>query len=173
MQMRLFLAVLTALILSGTGCAFQADITIPKYAVQNQVDMKFPVEKDVVIAKAELKYPDVYFKGDHIGMRLQYVGRFLKKPAEGLIDFHGPLVYKPEKGAFYLAKIEIVNFTVNKESLSNRDKLQGTLESIINTFIMDVPVHRLKQRDFKEKLARLLLKKVRVKDETLILTVGV
>ena len=172
MRMKFSVVVLFVLALSGTACSFQKDITINKYEIQNLIDPKFPVEKNVIIAKAELKYPDVYFQGDHLGMKLQYTGRFLKKNAEGQIDFNGSLLYKPEKGAFYLSKIEIVQFSVNKENLLNRDKLQGTIETILNEFICDIPVYQLKQKDFKEKLAKLLLKKVRVENERLILTVG-
>jgi hypothetical protein len=172
MRMQFFTAVFFALSLSGAACGFQKDITVSRNEIQNKVDLKFPIEKDVIIAKANLKYPEIYFKGNQIGMKLQYTGRFLKKPAEGQIDFHGPLIYKPEKGSFYFSRLEVVNFTVNKESLSNREKLQGIIESILNEFIGDIPVHRLNQRDFKERLAKLLLKKVRVENENLILTVG-
>jgi hypothetical protein len=171
--MKFFVSILFALFLSSAACGFQRDVTIRKYEIQNVIDPQFPVEKDVIIAKAELKYPDVYFfKGDHLGMKLQYTGRFLKKPAEGQIDLRGSLIYKPEKGALYLSKIEIVDFSVNKESRPNKDKLQGTLEAILSDFIVTIPIYRLKQKDFKEDLAKLQLKKIRVENENLILTVG-
>ena len=170
--MKFSVSILFALSLSGVACGFQRDVTIRKYEIQNVIDPQFPVEKDVIIAKAELKYPDIYFNGDHLGMKLQYTGRFLKKPAEGQIDLRGPLIYKPEKGAFYLSKIEIVNFSVNKDSHSSKDKLQGTFEAILGDFIVTIPIYRLKQKDFKEDLAKLQLKKIHVENENLILTMG-
>jgi hypothetical protein len=164
---------LFVLSLAAAACGFQREITVQKYEMQGIVDLKFPVDKDVVVATASLKYPDIYFlQGNQIGMKLQYTGRFLKKPAEGWIDLHGALVYKPEKGEFYLSKVETVGFTTNKESRANKDKLQGTIESIVGTLIDEVPFHRLKQKDFKPSLAKLRLKNVRVDNESLILTMG-
>jgi hypothetical protein len=171
--MKLTPALLLALSLLAAACGFQKDITVQKYEMQGIVDMKFPVDKDVVVAMASLKYPDIYFlQGNQIGMKLQYSGRFLKKPAEGTIDLHGSLIYKPEKGEFYLTKLETVGFTANKEIRANKEKLQGTIETIVGTMIDEVPFHRLKQKDFKPSLAKLRLKNARIENESLILTMG-
>ena len=166
--------ILLAATLSAAACGYQADVKVSRDKIQNLLEKKFPIEKDAVIAKLTLQSPKVFFHGgNQIGIRLQYDAGILGKHAVGEVAFHGPPVYKPEEGAFYLSGLTIDEFTINEDSLSHKDKLWGRVSSVLDKVIPHVPLYHLRQQDFKHKLAKLLLKKVRVEGEELILTMGV
>jgi predicted RecB family nuclease len=105
-------------------------------------------------------------------VKLHHSATFLKQNVEGDVDLNGALSYKPEEGAFYLKDVEIVDLTGNDHSLSSHPQLRSTLQKVIIRVLDSMPVYHLRQDDFKQQLAKLFLKNVRVKDETLILTVG-
>jgi hypothetical protein len=161
------------LALSGAACGYQTDVKVSRDKIQDLLEKKFPIEKDAVLAKLSLHSPKVYFQGGNaIGMRLQYTAGLLGKQAVGEVAFHGPPVYKPEEGAFYLSALTIDEFTINDDSLSHKEKLRARVSSVLDAVIPHVPLYRLRQQDFKHKLAKLLLKSVRVEGEDLILTMG-
>jgi hypothetical protein len=165
--------ILLAATLSNVACGYRADVKVSREKIQNLIEKKFPIEKDAVLAKLSLHSPKVLFHGgSQIGMRLQYDAALLGKHALGEIAFHGPPVYKPEEGAFYLSALTIDEFTINDDSLSHKEKLRDRVSSVLDKVIPHVPLYRLRQQDFKQKLAKLLLKQVRVGDEDLVLTMG-
>jgi hypothetical protein len=159
--------------LSAAACGYQADVKVSRDKIQNLLEKKFPIEKDAVVAKLSLHSPKVFFHGgNQIGMRLRYDAGMFGKHAVGEVAFHGPPVYKPEEGAFYLAGLTIDEFTIDDDSLSHKEKLRGRVSSVLDKVIPHVPLYRLRPQDFKHKLAKLLLKQVRVEGEELILTMG-
>jgi hypothetical protein len=141
--------------------------------IQGLLEKKFPIVKDAVLAKLTLHSPKVFFHGgNHIGIRLQYDAGVLGKQAAGEVAFHGPPVYRADEGAFYLSSLTIDELTINDDSLSQKEKLRERISSVLDAVIPHVPLYHLRQQDFKHKLAKLLLKQVRVEGEELVLTMG-
>jgi hypothetical protein len=165
--------VLFCLALSGAACGYQTDVRVSRDKIQNLLEKKFPIEKDVVLAKLTLHSPKVIFHGgNQIGLRLQYDAGLLGKHAVGEVAFHGPPVYRSEEGAFYLSALTIDELTINDDSLSHKEKLRARISSVLDAVMPHVPLYHLRQQDFKHKLAKLLLKQVRVEGDELILTMG-
>ena len=111
-----------------------------------------------MVAKAQLKSPEVYFQDGGLDVKLHYSGRYMKRVAEGQIEFRGPLVYKPDQGAFYMEKVAVVDFTVNRENHANKSALQAILEHFVTEFAAETPVYRLDQKEFTTNLSKLLVK---------------
>jgi hypothetical protein len=170
---RCLLALLVACALFGAACGYRKDVVVSREKMQGLLDKKFPVEKDIVVAKLKLETPKVYFRGDNIGMSLRYAGSFWGKSATGQVTFDGQLDYKPEKGAFYLSNIAIGELGVNENDFADKEKLKGKMLAVLNAVLPHIPVYSLDQKDFKHQLAKLLLKRLHVEGENLILTMGI
>jgi hypothetical protein len=156
-----------------SGCAvFKRDIIIPRSKIQASLDSHFPFDAKVVVASIRLDTPVVYFKEKNIGIKLRYSGGFLDKKLEGTTDFNGRITYRAEKGAFFLTDFEIVEATVNNAEFPANNKLQNILKDIIISCLAEYPFYTLKQKDFKQKLTKLLLKDAYVRGENLVLVLG-
>jgi hypothetical protein len=166
MKLKILLFVILVFCLVGCG-KFEKEILIPKSTIQSMVAKKFPYKKNAIIAKMKLSSPRVYFKDTNIGLKLDYYGNFLEKEINGLIDFNGQIFYKPEKGAFYIKNFQITDIRVNEANFSDKNKLKNVILKIVSNYLEDYPVYRLNPTDFKQSIAKLLLKSVSVKDDNL------
>jgi hypothetical protein len=91
----------------------------------------------------------------------------LDKEINGYFDLNGEIFYKPEKGAFYLHHFEIVDLVVNKANFSNKEKLKDVALNIVSNYLDNYPVYKLNPENFKQNIAKLLLKSVSVRDDNL------
>jgi hypothetical protein len=170
---RLFTAAVLALpILMQVACGTTKEITVQRLDVQNALAPSFPMDKDAVVAKAQLKSPEVYFQDGGLGVKLHYTGRYMKRLAEGQIEFRGPLTYKPDRGAFFMEKVAVVDFTVNRENQANKTALQAILEHFVTEFAAETPVYRLDQKEFATNLSKLLVKSLRTWRNGMIVKFG-
>jgi hypothetical protein len=168
MKMKLRILLLLILVSGLVGCGkFEKEILIPKSKIQSMVAKKFPYKKNAIIAKLNLHSPQVYFKDTNIGLKLNYYGNFLEKEINGLIDFNGQIFYRPEKGAFYIKNFQIVDIVVNEANFSDKQRLKSVVLKLVINYLEDYPVYRLNPTDFKQNIAKLLLKEVSVKDDSL------
>lgn len=169
---KLFVSLLI-LLLFFTGCLnFEKEIIIPKSKIQSMIDKKFPYELNVVIATAELNSPKIYFQGSNIGMKLNYSGTFLDNKVNGVIDFNGEILYRPEQGAFFLNNFNIVDISINDSNFKGIDKFKSILVGVVNNYLKNYPVYKLKPKNFKQKLAKLFLKEVKTQGGQLLLLIG-
>lgn len=172
MKKSLFLlSVIVTLFVSGCG-NFHKTITIPKATIQGLIDKKFPVERNLIIARLKLETPSVYFKDQNIGIKMNYKGNFLTEEIHGSLDVNGRIAYKQDKGAFYLTDIYIEEFEVNGLNLSKENKIKIVIQNIANNCLEKYPVYQLNQDKFKQKIAKIFLKELTVKEETVVVRLG-
>ena len=163
-----------AFIIVFVGCEkFQKDIVIPRAKIQEGVEKSFPYTKNAILAKITLNDPRIYFKGEKLGVKILYVAESLGKKSIGFADFNGSVWYNQEKGAFYMSGFNLIEVTANESALSNKKGIKKAIESVANNYLEKFPVYRLKQSDYKQNLAKLLLKGLRIEGENLIVTVGI
>ncbi|MCP4599521.1 MAG: DUF1439 domain-containing protein [Proteobacteria bacterium] len=166
------LILLSALVFIGCGTV-KEEVSVSKSQIQEIVAKKFPYEKNAIIAKFKLHSPQVYFKDKNIGMKLEYVGSLLNKEIKGHIDFIGRITYRSKSAAFYLDNLQLVDITVDNSSFSNKEKLKSIVSNILNNYMNDYPVYSLNPNDFKQNAAKLLLKDISVKGDSLVLTLSI
>jgi hypothetical protein len=152
---------------------FQKEIVISKAEIQEILDKNFPIEKNLGFAKINLESPSVYFENENIGIRLNYSGSIFKKSASGAVDMNSQIIYRQDKGAFYLSNFNIDEIAINDASFADKEKIKTTVSNVLSYYLDDYPIYTLKQRDFKQNLAKLLLKDVRVQGDALVLTMGI
>jgi len=170
--MKKVIIIAVCILFAFSGCAFRKEIVIPRAKIQESVSKKFPYDKDVRIARFTVQTPEVYFKGKNIGLRAVYSGNLLKKEIRGSVDVNGSVVYKPETGAFYLHDFIISDLTVNEKDLLEKVKVQKIIDKIISNYLDGFFLYRLNPHDYKQNLARLLVKDIFVRNDDLVIVVG-
>ena len=150
---------------------FKKDIFIESPTIQGALDKKFPFEKNAVITRAILKNPEIYFQDSSLGIRMDYWANFLEKEVNGKMDLNGNIRY--ERGSFYLTNLEIVNFSMEEKSFNSNGKLSAAILNIIKNYIDGYPIYTLKQSDFKQNLAKMLLKRITIIGDSLCITIGI
>jgi hypothetical protein len=170
--MKKIIIIAACMLFAFSGCAFHKEIVIPRAKIQELVSKKFPYDRDVIIAHLKVQAPEVYFKGKRIGLKLPYYGNFLGEQIEGYADFNGNIIYKSKTGTFYLSDFIISDITVNGQNFSEKLKLQRMIDNIIYNYLDEFPLYRLNADDFKENLARLLVKDVFIRNDDVIIVLG-
>jgi len=171
--MNKFILLLALFILTVSGCGkFEKEILISKKQIQEKLDARFPYDKNAVVARFTLDSARVYFKEDKIGFKLTFYGNFLSKEIRGQVDFNGKIIYKKENGAFYLNDFEIAEISVNESNFSQKSNLEAVILKIIQNYLDDYPICTLKQDDFKQSVATLVLKSVSVRDDNLVVLIA-
>ena len=171
--MKKVIIIAVCMLFAFSSCAFQKEIIIPRAKIQELVSKKFPYDRNVIIARLTVQAPEVYFKGKRIGLKLSYNGNFLEEDIKGSVDFNGNIIYKPQTGAFYLSDFIISDITVNEYNFSEKAKIQKLIDDIISNYLNDFPVYRPNPDDFKQNLARLLVKDVFIRNDDVIIVLGV
>lgn len=166
------LMIVAFLLLISCGI-FQKEIIIPGSRLQEIVDKKFPYDINIIFARLILDSPLIYFQVKNIGMKLNYRGQIMGNIISGAIDFKGLVIYKPDKGAFYINDFDIVDLTINNGNLADKEKIINAVSSILNNYLNDLPVYQLENKDSIWSLTKLRLKGVEVKGENLVLTLGI
>jgi len=153
-----------------TGCKyFETKISIPASTIQKMIEKRFPIEKRSFATNIRLFSPKVFFQDNNIGLSLQYSASLLKDEIDGNMSFKCKPVYKPESAAFYLSDFVMTEITMNNETRLEKDKLMGLISSIMNSIFKDHPLYKLNQDDYKQNLAKMVLKNVTVRGNDLVL----
>jgi len=172
--MRKEVLMLVSLLFSLIGCGrLEREILLSRDKVQENANKRFPYEKDIKIAEVTLDNPNVYFTGTNAGIILDYSTKILKKEVEGKVNFNGELDYRPPKGSFYLKNIVIKEISYKDKSLTDKSIVNKAIQMTLKLLLKVFPVYTLKQDNFKQKLAKYLLKKVSVKGDKLSIIIGI
>ncbi len=167
----LLISVIAALFVTGCG-NFHKTIIIPRATLQGLVDKKFPIDKNLIIARFTIDTPVIYFKNQNVGIKMNYRGNFLADEIKGYVDVNGRITYKQDKGAFYLTDIIIEEFEVNGLNLSNEKKIKNVIQNIANHCLEGFPLYKLNQKKFRQKIAKIFLKNLTIKGEELVIRLG-
>lgn len=156
--------------LAFLGCQTEKEITISKSTIQKMTEKKFPIEKDSRLANIRLFSPQVFFINDCTGMTMQYSATLFIKEVGGTVSFKCKPVYRPENTSFYMNNFELTNITMNNvNSFIGKDQLMSLTSMIINGLFKDTPLYQLNPNDYKQNLAKMLLKGVSVNGDSLVL----
>ena len=169
-MMKKLLIPLILLLMVFTGCkGVEKEISIPESTIQKMIEKRFPIEKHSFATNIRLFSPKVFFQDNNIGLSLQYSASLLKDEIGGNMSFKCKPVYKPESAAFYLSDFVMTEITVNNETRLEKDKLMGLISSIMNNIFKDHPLYKLNPDDYKQSLAKMVLKNVTVRGNDLVL----
>jgi hypothetical protein len=150
----------------------EKEILIPRQKIQETVQKRFPIEHNALVARATLSPPQVYFQGQNTGVKLDYSANLLAKSLKGTVDFNGLLAYRGNEGAFYLENIVIESITANDAKLSEEDTIWGVVKNLLSNYAAKNPVYVLNQDETREQVAKMLMKRIGVRDDHLVVVLG-
>ena len=168
MKRLLILVILLLMIFPGCN-GVEKEISISKSTIQKMVEKKFPIEKSLTLANIRLFSPVVFFQDNSIGLTMQYSAFLLISEIGGNVSFKFKPVYKPENATFYMSDFVLSDITINNaDSFIGKDNLMGSISVIVSSLFKDYPFYKLNPDDYKQNLAKILIKDVRVRGDNLI-----
>lgn len=161
--------------LALTACRSGVTLSLTADEIQQKLDSKLPLSKSKLHITATVEKVQVILKegADRIGARttmqldLPLAGEVL-----GSATVNGQLRYVPDEGAFYLDSSQLSDLEVARIPESLRGPVQDVMSAAMQAYFSAAPIYRLKQSDFKQSLARYVLREVTVRDGKLLVTVG-
>lgn len=93
-------------------------------------------------------------------------------PIYGAVDLSGAIDYRADEAAFYLTDPEIEALKIQGIPERYSDRAHGVIKLAIKEFYEERPLYALTGEETPKRAARLLLRDVVVKDEHLVITLG-
>jgi hypothetical protein len=167
---------LTMLIGSITsGCSVSYTITLTSADIQRALQSQLPVSKSKLLVTATVRALDVEFieNPDRILLRpevgLSIAGRTVMA---GRAFVEGQIRYAPETGEFFFDRPNVADVTIAGLPESMRSTTEEAIAMCGEAYLTAMPVYRLKQSDFKQSLAKMVLKSVKVRQGRLEAVIG-
>ena len=110
---------------------------------------------------------------DRIGVEVSLqvsIPGLLKAKGRGLI--HGEIDYLSSTGEFFFFDPELQNLDIHGLPKRYQEEVRGLFESIMKSALSDISIFKFDEEDTKQKIAKRMLKSVRVEDELLKIKVG-
>lgn len=170
----LALAVLLAwLLLPSCQKLGRFTVELDRAELQARVEQLFPVTSNQIVAKITLDDPRLALPegGARILVDLGlHVDMPLLPRQSGRITLSGRPDYRPGEKAFYFAEPRVETLSVAQLPASGVAGLRGPVEVVARKVLAEHPVYELHGRDLKEAAAAHALRRVRVHDGKLELT---
>lgn len=163
------------LAISQITMAFTYTVEIPEYQLQEKLEALLPIEQKKLFVTLRIPKANVSLIADSNQVSIfanieAFVPGGLK--GSGRAQVKGSLEYDAESGAFYFKDPQIESIEIDRvpKSLltSARELTQLAFKRVLNNY----PVYRFKDENTKHKLAKNMLKEVRVESKILYLTLS-
>lgn len=171
---RVVTAILLACLVSS--CAtFRREVHLSQAQLQEKVEKAFPVERRQAFVEMTFRHPQVLLagSGDRIGLALNVQ---VDVPGMGVLQGRmgadGGLAYRADRGEIIIVDARLTELDVAGLPKRYSKALSKVAARVAQRYFAEVPVHRLDQNDFKESLARLVLKSVEVRDGEVVSMIG-
>jgi hypothetical protein len=88
----------------------------------------------------------------------------------GKVTINGTLDYDAINGEFYIRNPSIMSLAIDEVTEKLTSEIKNIAQIILSSALITYPVYRFKDDNLKEKLAKSVLKSVKVKNEKLFIT---
>lgn len=162
------LAVATALFSAALGAT---TMEFTQAELQARVAPQFPMQRSLLGAAINFTEPLVYLSEteNRIGVEVTVsvaMSDTLKGTGRGMTD--GTLVYKPETGQFVLTEPRLRNLKIDNIPAAQQARVRETIDWVARNALAGIVVYQLGDKDFREKMARQMLKSMQVKNGKLV-----
>lgn len=169
---------LSCLLCWAAGCkngALRKEVVFTAGELQKKIEKQFPITRKGALAKVELHHPAVFLDKNtqRIGLRVDMkIAPPLGKKFSGQMEFDADVEYRPEQGEFFLVDSRVRHFQLDDVPKIYQDMVSSLANETLKRYLEELPIYKLDENDFKESLAKLVLKSVVVKEGKLVLDVG-
>ena len=80
------------------------------------------------------------------------------------MEVDGDLQYDPKRGEFSVVDARVKRLDFDQVAAKKAAQFEAVVDAVAKRYLSDIPVYTLDQGDFKQSLAKLLLKSVEVED---------
>lgn len=169
------LLILIGLFFTHITMAFTYTLEIPEYQLQEKLEAKLPIEQKKLFVTVRIPEAQI-----NLIKETNQVGIFAHVETivpgglkgSGRAKVIGSLEYDPENGAFYFKDILIESIEIdripNTLSASVKELTQVAFKRVLNHY----PVYRFKDENTRHKLAKNMLKEIKVEGDVLYLTLS-
>jgi len=157
------------------GCSIRYTISLTAADIRQTLQRKLPISKSKWLVTVTVRSLDVELmeNDNRILLRpevdLSLVGQTALR---GRALVAGRIRYAPETGEFFFDQPLVAEFVINGLPESLRAPAQEVLARCAEGYLDAEPVYRLKQSDFKQSLAKLVLKSVQIHGGRLEIVIG-
>ena len=159
----------------SSGCGVTYTITLTAADLQQTLHHKLPASQSKLLVTATLRTLDVEFmeSGHRILLRPEVDLSMAGQSALlGRAVVVGQIRYASETGEFFLDQPKIADVAIEGLPESLRPTAEELVARCAEGYLATTPVYRLKQGDFKQSLAKLVLKSVGTRNGRLEIVIG-
>ncbi|MBD3345257.1 MAG: DUF1439 domain-containing protein [Chitinivibrionales bacterium] len=178
-------ALLTSLVLLGMLLFFcgkpSIEVKIPAAEVRRDLQKKFPETRTyAAIAQVTLQNPTLLLarRKDKLTIGLEVVlsprGLGAVEVEKGRIVFTSGLAFDPSKGTFYLENTNVDSIVLDLSQLDTRVQrgIKEVIRIILGENIEGSVVRRLEPGSLRTPIAKLFIRKVNIREEGIVVTLG-
>ena len=155
--------------------AFSYTVKISEKELQSKVSAMMPMEKTAFLVTVILSDPHVDLtNGDNkIGLFAHINMQIGRLKSSGEVKIMGALSYEPETANFFLNEPKIVRLKINNASEKMTSGIKKIIEVAARKILATQPVYTLSDDNLKDKLAKSVLKSIKVENEKLHVVLSV
>ena len=162
---RIFLLVL--IIISVLSCEKgEKTVKVPQFMVNKAIAKKFPVEKNLVLARAVIENPKVTFSEDRLVMNLDYKISLMGEKKEGKAKVSSMVSFDKDTREVYLDDLLIDEIWNKDGSKVEKGKTYDILNELLANYIAKKPVYEM-----EEKYKDYEIKNIKIENGSLYVTV--
>jgi len=164
-----------SLLILVTPLAFSYTLEITEAEIQEKVSAIMPIEKTKFFMRVKLSEPkvDLLKTGNRMALHLNVetsIPNVVKGSGRGKVS--GNLSYDESEGAFYFKDAKIDAMEIDGLPQKYADKVKKIAEAILTKALGKYPVYKFTDKDVKQKIAKSTLQSLEVRDEVLLVTLG-
>jgi hypothetical protein len=171
---KILLAILVCLF-SNPGFSLSYTMEVSEKELQKKVQAFMPLTQKNNLVSVTLKNPviDIMKDTNKIGLSSAIDATALGGiKGNGIIDVAGNIVYNKDQGAFFLQNIEVLDFKSDKINDSYKDIVKVLAQQLLNTALKAHPIYQFDTSKTEGKIAKSSFKSVKIRDEKLLLKMG-
>ncbi len=171
--MHKILTLLSLWLLSTVSHAYTLEFTQPQ--LQEKISAMMPVTKKTMLATVVVDDAILNLVQGSNKLTLSaniQANALAGLSATGSIKVQGTLKYNAKEGAFYFNNPEIIELNIKEIPAQFHEQVKKMAQGALARSLSRYPVYKLKDDNMKQQLAKTMLKSMEVKDQTLVVTLG-
>lgn len=173
--MKKILVVLLMIMQCSAATAFSYTLGLTEQELQAKADQMMPLQKKKFFVTTTLTNPVIALLNSSNKISLsadvavQAAGNI---NGSGSVTFNGALRYDNKSGSFYFDDLEITSLNIKQLSPAVLPKIKSSLQGVAQKVLATQPVYTFNDKNLKHQLAKSALKSILVKDQKLIIELG-
>ena len=132
-------------------------LRVPDSMITKELNKKFPIEKNFLLGKVELKSPVMSFAGDRLYFTADYDVSLLAGKAKGKVFLNSQVKFDPKTNKVYLVDLDVTKVTDEKGNKIDDSVMAKSLKALISNYLETNEVYTYDD-DKKVKVKNMFIK---------------